>query len=1034
MFDLLCSDPSLVGNNYSGLIRVLAFGWKDLGILGTVRCAQSLMITVLLRSPLLSCQHSATEGSRTAIPTRPSWNGFRQLRSVLLYALHLVSFLWVAMKCLVRLHAQIIIHSSNSTEQGHHHPWIWLIYLVSFAFSSFHTMHMPSHWDRMENSTTRNTHSSNRHRGRRQQIQPLLDIEQGRQESSSAALMQPLLDSSEEPSSSIGIQQEPGPPITNSPSTNLDARQTFTGLPNNEPTETKHHTVQWTDLIKLCYPDKYLVMIALVFLCGTAICQVYIPKLTGQLLDSLIEEKPSTDSIHIPAGFRRNIELLVLVSVLAGIFGGIRGAIFTMVGARINVRLRMLLMDRLLSLHMGFYDTARTGDITSRLSSDTTLVGSSIMTNVNIFLRSAIRSIGVLAFMFAISWQLSLLAFITVPIVTLLSKWYGRFIRKLTKLQQDKLADGNSISDSTISSIATVKIFGAEQAEMRDFEQCMKNYLHLNLQTAAATLGYIACVNALPQLVKALVLYYGGLFVQTTGEGHISGGQLVSFILYLTSLSESINSLGGIYASLVRAVGAADKIFELLNESSSLTPPSRGNAEAVREALRVSVTDGGMLGVQSHRIRETRMAGLSPEQCRGLVSFENVHFTYPSRPEKTVLQGMDFTIEPGSVVAIVGSSGSGKTSTIKLLQHLYEAQSGQVKIDGYPVQELSMDWLSKNIAVVSQDPVIYARSIRSNIIYGLEGTPDEPTQEEIEEAARKSNADSFIASLPEKYKTTVGERGIQLSGGQRQRIALARALVRKPRLLLLDEATSALDAESEHLVASAISEMISSERLSNGNSPSTTTVIIIAHRLSTIRNSDRILVVNEGKIAEDGNHDELLKKNGLYSALVRRQLGDDGNNPIQRGVSFYSEDSSRAAPGLVKTLVSKYQNKGSSTGTKEQPHWITEIFDKAFQDVENEIPTIVAKASRDYDSDSTITVTPRKIVRSRRRSVGKQRETIPLTRDQISPFQFGTTPAKDPEPSYMFQSPASSTGSISPGSPITTSNNRSLPKKSFTRK
>jgi len=483
---------------------------------------------------------------------------------------------------------------------------------------------------------------------------------------------------------------------------------------------------------------------------------------------------------------------LVLASMLGGVFGGIRGAIFTILSARVNVRLRLELMDSLLSQDISFFELTRTGDLTSRLSSDTTLVGSQVTVNVSIFLRSIVRAAGVLVFMFLISWQLSLLAFITIPAVTVLSKWYGRYIRRISKLQQKKLAEGNAVSESAISAMATVRAFGAETVELDDFEKCMLSYLDLNTKNAMATLGYAMCIQALPQLVKALVLFYGGLLVQSDGPDHITGGELITFVLYLTSLSESFNSLGSIFASITRAVGAADKVFELMRREPRLTPPSTLDEEALD-----AMSKPGMLGFQNTKTREQKARGQKPATCDGEVVLSNVEMRYPVRPQRVVLDGMDLTISSGSIVALVGHSGSGKSSVVSLIQHLYEPTKGQVLIDGVDVRELNPEWLSRHVSVVSQEPTLFARSVRQNIIYGLEGGPEEPTQEEIEEAARLANAASFIERLPLGYDTDIGERGVQLSGGQKQRVAIARALVRKPRILLLDEATSALDAESE---------------------------------------------------------------------------------------------------------------------------------------------------------------------------------------------------------------------------------------------
>jgi len=250
---------------------------------------------------------------------------------------------------------------------------------------------------------------------------------------------------------------------------------------------------------------------------------------------------------------------------------------------------------------------------------------------------------------------------------------------------------------------------------------------------------------------------------------------------------------------------------------------------------------------------------------------ENVDLTYPARPTRQVLKGLSLKIEPGSVVALVGESGGGKSTVVSLIQHLYEQSAGRVMLDGIDVHELAPAWLSKNVSVVSQQPTLFGRSIRKNIMYGLEGTSGEPTQEEIEEAARLANAHEFICSLPQKYDTEVGERGVQLSGGQRQRIAIARALVRKPRYLLLDEATSALDAESEHLVQEAIDNMI--QRGKNDHTAGAMTVVIIAHRLSTVRTADTIFVIKGGELVEQGTHEALLENpDGFYAALIKRQM------------------------------------------------------------------------------------------------------------------------------------------------------------------
>jgi len=267
---------------------------------------------------------------------------------------------------------------------------------------------------------------------------------------------------------------------------------------------------------------------------------------------------------------------------------------------------------------------------------------------------------------------------------------------------------------------------------------------------------------------------------------------------------------------------------------------------------------------------KNRETGLEPESCEGGIVLDDVELYYPARPKRRILNGLSLQVPPGKVAALVGQSGGGKSSVISLVHHLYEQSKGKVMIDGNEVHELSPRWLSQHISIVSQEPTLFGRSIKRNIIYGLEGTDKEPSDEEIERVAKLANAHDFIEKMPQKYDTEVGERGVQLSGGQKQRIAIARALIRKPKVLLLDEATSALDAESEHMVQEAIDHMLQSGRSGSGTGM---TVLIVAHRLSTIRNADMIFVVKDGQVIEEGNHTDLIDKpDSAYASLVQRQM------------------------------------------------------------------------------------------------------------------------------------------------------------------
>ena len=552
---------------------------------------------------------------------------------------------------------------------------------------------------------------------------------------------------------------------------------------NTGITTDSHYKAGWKDLMALCYPDWHYFTFAFVFLILAAVAQVLIPRYTGNMLDAIATYAPNIDDkvnniyfgysygdnddgggdhnhgyIWNVPGFLSNMKKLVAASILGGVFSGLRGAIFTAVGVRVNVRLRTMLMDSLLAQDIGFFDITKTGDITSRLSSDTTLVGDQVTLNVNVFLRSLVQAIGVLIYMAILSWQLTLLAFISVPAITIMSRWYGNYIRSLTKLMQKKLADGNSISEAALGSMPTVRAFGAESTEMNEFNVFMDQYKRLNKRYAFAYLGYGTAITSLPQLVTAVVLFYGGLLVMADGNDHITSGELVSFLLYLSSLSDAFNSIGYIFASLTQAVGAADKVFELIHRKPVRKRPTTSDDETV----------GGVLVADTkntfNNIQQFRSAGVRPVGCAGEVTLNKVTLSYPARPERKILNEMTLFVPAGAVAALVGPSGGGKSSIVSLIQNLYEPQNGDIFIDGVKISDLSPDWLSKNVAVVSQEPTLFARSIKRNIMYGLEGTESEPTMREIKEAAKKANAHEFIENLPMKYETDVGERGVQLSG------------------------------------------------------------------------------------------------------------------------------------------------------------------------------------------------------------------------------------------------------------------------------
>ena len=581
-------------------------------------------------------------------------------------------------------------------------------------------------------------------------------------------------------------------------------------------------------LIKLGSPDWPWLVVAFVALLVAAIGQARIPALTGQLINEIAGDATIAD-------LRAATTELTLTAVVTAVFTALRGSIFTLTMAKLNVRVRNEFFGTLLEQEMGFFDTVKTGDITSRLSADTTKMSDQISLNVNVFIRSVVQACGVLFFMFRISVKMSLVTFASVPCVVILSKVYGAYYRTLTKKGQKKLATANCVAEEALGSMATVKSFAAEKSEALDYADKLEKYYQVNITMALAYTVYAVMFTVLPNLVTALVLFYGGKLVI---ENELKPGDLVSFMLFQQSLSNSFNTIGNIWTGISGALGAADKVFEYIERKPKI--PLIDNEEN-----------------ENKEDKEDNDGNINMFQC---------HFKYPSRPETLVLNNISIRVKPGEVVALVGPSGGGKSSILRLINRLYLPDSGNICMDGKDVHSLDRKWYHRKVAIVGQEPVLFGRSIRRNILYGLEGLNDgkEPTMKEVVEAAKLANAHDFIMTFPKQYLTKCGEKGVALSGGQKQRIAIARALIRKPSILLLDEATSALDTESEAIVQQALDDVMQSRAL---------TCVVVAHRLSTVKNASRILVIENGRVKEMGTHLELLKKkDSLYRKLVQRQL------------------------------------------------------------------------------------------------------------------------------------------------------------------
>ncbi|XP_043832082.1 ABC-type oligopeptide transporter ABCB9 isoform X2 [Dromiciops gliroides] len=529
-------------------------------------------------------------------------------------------------------------------------------------------------------------------------------------------------------------------------------------------------------------------------------------------------------------------------SCASWLLAGIRGGIFTLVFARLNIRLRNCLFRSLVSQETSFFDENRTGDLISRLTSDTTMVSDLVSQNINIFLRNTVKVTGVVVFMFSLSWQLSLVTFMGFPIIMMVSDIYGKYYKRLSKEVQNALARASNTAEETISAMKTVRSFANEEEEAEVYARKLQQVYKLNRKEAMAYTYYVWGSGLTLLVVQVSILYYGGHLVIS---GQMTSGNLISFIIYEFVLGDCMESVGSVYSGLMQGVGAAEKVFEFIDRQPTM------------------VHDGS----------------LAPDHLEGRVDFENVTFTYRTRPHTQVLQNVSFTLSPGKVTALVGPSGSGKSSCVNILENFYPLEEGRVLLDGKPISSYDHKYLHRVISLVSQEPVLFARSITDNISYGLPTVPFEM----VVDAAQKANAHGFIMELQDGYNTETGEKGAQLSGGQKQRVAMARALVRNPPVLILDEATSALDAESEYMIQQAI----------HGNLQKHT-VLIIAHRLSTVEKAHNIIVLDKGRVVQQGTHKQLLTQGGLYAKLVQRQI---------LGLEAGTDDDSGGGGGSRKEMM-----------------------------------------------------------------------------------------------------------------------------------
>ena len=568
-------------------------------------------------------------------------------------------------------------------------------------------------------------------------------------------------------------------------------------------------------IFRFMLPHKWLFILGLICLVLSSATILSFPYLAGQLLDL-------ADGKKIPYFSTINQVALTLLGILLvqSFFSFMRVYSFSVTSERTLADLRQHVFQKIVWLPLTFFDNRRVGELMSRITSDVGTLQDTFTTTLAELLRQSLTLIIGTAIIFVLAPQLTVFMLLTFPVLVILALIFGKSIRKLSRKTQDKLAEANVIVEESLQSIQVVKAFTNEAFELLRFKKSLNEVIQVAVRTAKYRGLFVSFVILALFGGIVAVGWYGAWLVQ---NDLLSVGKLFSFIIYTSFIGGSIAGLGDLYTQLQRSIGASERLLEILDQQDEAELPSTVSAK-----------------------------------LSGDLVFEQVNFAYPTRPDFAVLKDLNFHIRAGEKIALVGQSGSGKSTIINLLLRFYPVNDGIIKADGLNIREFSLTDYRRNIGIVPQDVILFGGTIRENIAYGNPGASDD----EIRLAASKANALDFIESFPEQFETLVGERGVKLSGGQRQRIAIARAILKNPSILILDEATSSLDSQSEYLVQQAL------EKLMEGR-----TSIIIAHRLSTIKKVDRIFVINQGQLAEMGSHAELTQvNNGLYSNLLKMQL------------------------------------------------------------------------------------------------------------------------------------------------------------------